>query len=164
MDDFYSREITLADMPFLMHEFEEGARLGHFTNEIITPAGGEKFEKQTREAIKTRDAEGYSGHFIFILLRRSDDKKIGLIWFTPAIDPTGDPRLELRAVCITKSMQGKGYGSMLLSDMIDSNAQQPMMAKCYVKSTKMAEMLKRRGFHLVDTSPTGTQLLFRNPR
>lgn len=40
MDDFYSREITLADMPFLMHEFEEGARLGHFTNEIITPAGG----------------------------------------------------------------------------------------------------------------------------
>ena len=23
MDDFYSREITLADMPFLMHEFEE---------------------------------------------------------------------------------------------------------------------------------------------
>lgn len=86
MDDFYSREITLADMPFLMHEFEEGARLGHFTNEIITPAGGKKFEKQTREAIKTRDAEGYSGHFIFILLRRSDDKKIGLIWFTPAID------------------------------------------------------------------------------
>ncbi len=48
MDDFYSREITLADMPFLMHEFEEGARLGHFTNEIITPAGGKKFEKQTR--------------------------------------------------------------------------------------------------------------------
>ena len=24
MDNFYSREITLADMPFLMHEFEEG--------------------------------------------------------------------------------------------------------------------------------------------
>lgn len=46
MDDFYSREITLADMPFLMHEFEEGARLGHFTNEIITQAGGKKFEKK----------------------------------------------------------------------------------------------------------------------
>lgn len=79
MDDFYSREITLADMPFLMHEFEEGARLGHFTNEIITQAGGKKFEKQMREAIKIRDANGESGHFIFILLRRSDDKKIGLI-------------------------------------------------------------------------------------
>lgn len=39
MDDFYSREITLADMPFLMHEFEEGAYLSHFTNEIITPVG-----------------------------------------------------------------------------------------------------------------------------
>lgn len=164
MDDFYSREITLADMPFLMHEFEEGARLGHFTNEIITQAGGKKFEKQMREAIKIRDANGESGHFIFILLRRSDDKKIGLIWFTPEIDLAGYQRLELRTFCITKSMQGKGYGSMFLSDMIDSNAPLPMMAKCYVKSTKMAEMLKRRGFHLVDTSPTGTQLLFRNPR
>ena len=76
MDDFYSREITLADMPFLMHEFEEGARLGHFTNEIITPAGGKKFEKQTREAIKTRDAEGYSGHFIFIL----GDEDLGVFY------------------------------------------------------------------------------------
>ncbi len=46
MDDFYSREITLADMPFVMHEFEEGARLGHFTNEIITQAGGKKFENK----------------------------------------------------------------------------------------------------------------------
>lgn len=30
MDDFYSREITLADMPFLMHELEEGTLLAHF--------------------------------------------------------------------------------------------------------------------------------------
>lgn len=30
MDDFYSREITLADMPFLMHEFEEDVLLAHF--------------------------------------------------------------------------------------------------------------------------------------
>lgn len=52
MDDFYSREITLADMPFLMHEFEEGARLGHFTNEIITPAGGKKFENKREKRLR----------------------------------------------------------------------------------------------------------------
>ncbi|WMJ67183.1 hypothetical protein RBI80_29340 (plasmid) [Klebsiella variicola] len=92
MDDFYSREITLADMPFLMHEFEEGARLGHLQMRSSRKPVGRSLKKM-REAIKIRDANGESGHFIFILLRRSDDKKIGLIWFTLPIDPAGDPVL-----------------------------------------------------------------------
>ncbi|OAT24177.1 hypothetical protein M977_00007 [Buttiauxella gaviniae ATCC 51604] len=48
--------------------------------------------------------------------------------------------------------------------MIASNSSQPMMAKCYVKSSQMADMLKRRGFHLFNTSPKGTQMLFRDPK
>ncbi|EQR88882.1 Uncharacterised protein [Escherichia coli] len=32
---------------------------------------------------------------------------------------------------------------MLVSDMIASNPSQPMMAKCYVKSSQMADMLFR---------------------
>ncbi|EBK3996750.1 N-acetyltransferase, partial [Salmonella enterica] len=118
----------------------------------------------TRLAIQTNEQGQYSGHYIYILLRRSDDKKAGLIWFCAALDPTGAPRLELRAVSIVKELRGKGYGSMLVSDMIDSNPSQPMMAKCYVKSSQMADMLKRRGFHLFDTSPKGTQMLFRDPK
>lgn len=34
MDDFYSREFTLADMPFLMHEFENSIRFGLFSNDV----------------------------------------------------------------------------------------------------------------------------------
>ena len=154
MSEFYSRAATVADMPFIMGEFEDGARKGHFYEEILTSKGGKTFEKQGQ----------YSGHYIYILLRRSDDKKAGLIWFCAALDPTGAPRLELRAVSIVKELRGKGYGSMLVSDMIDSNPSQPMMAKCYVKSSQMADMLKRRGFHLFDTSPKGTQMLFRDPK
>lgn len=164
MSEFYSRAATAADMPFIMGEFEDGARKGHFYEEILTSKGGKTFEKQTRLAIQTNEQGQYSGHYIYILLRRSDDKKAGLIWFCAALDPTSAPRLELRAVSIVKELRGKGYGSMLVSDMIDSNPSQPMMAKCYVKSSQMADMLKRRGFHLFATSPKGTQMLFRDPK
>ncbi|MED8670614.1 hypothetical protein Q5560_23240, partial [Escherichia coli] len=80
------------------------------------------------------------------------------------VHPTGVPRLELRAVSIVKELRGKGYGSMLVSEMLESNPSQSMMAKCYVKSSQMADMLKRRGFYLFDTSPKGTQMLFRDPK
>lgn len=164
MSEFYSREASIKDMSFIMGEFEEGARHGHFYEGILTAKGGKTFEMQLREAIKTNEQGRYSGHFVYILLRSSDEKKVGMIWFTAAQDPLGSPRLELRAVSIVKDMRGKGYGSMLVTDMVDSNPGQPMMAKCYIKSSQMAEMLKRRGFRVFDTSPKGTQLLLRDPQ
>ncbi|EPF5860543.1 hypothetical protein [Escherichia coli] len=76
MSEFYSRAATVTDMPFIMAEFEDGARKGHFYEEILTSKGGGKtFEQQTRLAIKTNERGQYSGHFIYILLHRSDDKK-----------------------------------------------------------------------------------------
>ena len=48
MSEFYSRAATAADMPFIMGEFEDGARKGHFYEEILTSKGGKTFEKQTR--------------------------------------------------------------------------------------------------------------------
>jgi hypothetical protein len=47
MSEFYSRAATVADMPFIMGEFEDGARKGHFYEEILTSKGGKTFEKQT---------------------------------------------------------------------------------------------------------------------
>jgi len=38
------------------------------------------------------------------------------------------------------------------------------MARCYENSSQMAEMLKRRGFTLYETLPSGTQILLRDPR
>ncbi|MDV5821869.1 hypothetical protein QM262_22785 [Enterobacter hormaechei] len=39
MSEFYSRAATVADMPFIMGEFEDGARKGHFYEEILTSKG-----------------------------------------------------------------------------------------------------------------------------
>ena len=109
MSEFYSRAATVADMPFIMGEFEDGARKGHFYEEVLTSNVGETFEQQLRLAIKANEQGQYTGHFIYILLRRSDDKKIGLIWFCDVRDPTGVPRLELRAVSIVVSVQQEPY-------------------------------------------------------
>ena len=64
MSEFYSRAATVADMPFIMGEFEDGARKGHFYEEILTSKGGKTFEKQTRLAIQTNEQGQYSGHYI----------------------------------------------------------------------------------------------------
>lgn len=42
MSEFYSRAATVTDMPFIMAEFEDGARKGHFYEEILTSKGGVK--------------------------------------------------------------------------------------------------------------------------
>lgn len=163
MSELYSRTATLSDMPFIMEEFEEGAKKGHFNELNLAGKEGKMFEKQTRQAIMINEQGGYSGHYIFILVRRSDEKRLGLIWFCPAPDPRGMQRLEIRAISINKAFRGKGYGSILVSDMLDANTH-PMMAKCLAKSSQMAEMLKRRGFTLYETLPSGTQILLRDPR
>lgn len=75
MSEFYSRAAIVADMPFIMGEFEDGARKGHFYEEVLTSNVGETFEQQLRLAIKANEQGQYTGHFIYILLRRSDDKK-----------------------------------------------------------------------------------------
>lgn len=164
MSEFYTEYATLADIPFLMAEFEDGARRGHFSREFLSSKSNKVFEKQIREAIRTNQEGKYSGHFIYIVMRDSDDTRAGIIWLYAALDPSGAPCLELRAVSIIRELQGKGYGSKVVTEMLESNPSHAIMAKCYHKSTRMADMLKRRGFRLIDTSPSGTQLLYRDPQ
>ncbi|WP_234007021.1 hypothetical protein [Cronobacter turicensis] len=48
MSELYSRTAILSDMPFIMEEFEEGARKGHFNELNLAGKEGKMFEKQTR--------------------------------------------------------------------------------------------------------------------
>ena len=48
MSEFYSRAATVADMPFIMGEFEDGARKGHFYEGILTSEVSKTFEQQLR--------------------------------------------------------------------------------------------------------------------
>ncbi|EBM7745620.1 GNAT family N-acetyltransferase [Salmonella enterica] len=161
MSEFYSRVASQGDIPFIISECEEGARNGHFHKDILND---QYFEMQIRKLLNASEQGDYSGNYIYILMRTKDDRRVGLIWFCAALDPQGSPRLELRAISIIKELRGKGLGSTLLTDMLESNPHQPLMARCYENSSQMAEMLKRRGFTLYETLPSGTQILLRDPR
>jgi len=164
MEDLYSRELTSKDLPFIMDEFEEGAKLGAFSKDFSKRGGNKVIEKQLREIIRIGQAGYLTGHYFHILIRESNEQKIGYVWLASAPDSYGQTCLEIRAFGITKAFRGKGYASLLLSKCVDGNSHHPMQAKCLVESRRMADMLKRRGFELVETTPTGTSVLFRHPR
>lgn len=63
MSEFYSRAVTVADMPFIMGEFEDGARKGHFYEEILTSKGCKTFEKQTKAGNQDERAGSILGAF-----------------------------------------------------------------------------------------------------
>jgi GNAT superfamily N-acetyltransferase len=161
VSDLYSRVITPQDMPFIMDEFEDGARMGAFSKEFSKTGGNKIVEKQLREVIRKGEAGQYTGHFFYILTRHSNKQKIGYIWLTTVSDMNGQPCLEIRAIGITKAFRGKGYASTLLSDWIENNSHHPMRSKCLAKSKQMTNMLLRRGFSILETTPSGSVLLFK---
>lgn len=164
MGDLYSRALTAQDMPFIMDEFEDGASMGSFSKEFSKAGGSKIVEKQIREVIRKGEAGQYTGHFFYILTREPNKQRIGYIWLMTVPDLNGQPCLEIRAVGITKAFRGKGYASTLLSDWIESNSHHPIQAKCLAKSKHMTDMLLRRGFTVLQTTPSGSVLLFKPPR
>ncbi|MEG1440138.1 MAG: GNAT family N-acetyltransferase [Hafnia sp.] len=164
MDDLHSHALTAQDMPFVMAEFEDGAKMGSFSEVLSKTVINKIVEKQLMGVIQKSEAGQDSGHYFYILTRLSDRKRIGYIWLTMVPSINGQPCLEIRAIGITKAFRGKGYASTLLSDWIEINSHHPMQAKCLVTSKLMSEMLKRRGFHVFQTTPSGTVFLFRPPQ
>jgi len=159
VSDFYTRPILISDISFFMSECEDGAQNGHFYHEILTPAANKVFEKQVCQIIRMNNSGQYTGHSILILLRKSDDKKVGFLWLCAAQDLAGRPCTEIRIINITKSMRGKGGGTLLLSVVLDEYHSHIVTAKCYPKSAHMSGMLKRRGFEIMGTSKRGSEFL-----
>ncbi|HFP5328839.1 TPA: N-acetyltransferase, partial [Escherichia coli] len=115
MSDFYTKKISLSDVPFFMGECEDSAKNGHLHQEILAPKSNKIFEKQIRQIIQMNDSGQYTGHSILMLLRKSDDRKVGFLWLCVTRDLAGRPCTEIRIINITKSMRGRGCGSLLLS-------------------------------------------------
>ncbi len=159
MSDFYTKKISLSDVPFFMGECEDSAKNGHLHQEILAPKSNKIFEKQIRQIIQMNDSGQYTGHSILMLLRKSDDRKVGFLWLCVARDLAGRPCTEIRIISITKSMRGRGCGSLLLSIALDEYRTHIVTAKCYPGSGQMSGMLKRRGFDVMGTSERGSEFL-----
>ena len=159
MNDFYTKMISLSDIPFFMSECEDSARNGHLHQELLIPKSNKIFEKQIRQVIQMNNSGQYTGHTILMLRRKSDDSKVGFLWLCAAQDLAGRACTEIRIINITKSMRGKGCGTRLLSIALDEYRSHIVTTKCYPGSIQMSGMLKRRGFDVMGTSERGSEFL-----
>ena len=159
MIEIYTKKISLSDVPFFMGECEDSAKNGHLHQEILAPKSNKIFEKQIRQIIQMNDSGQYTGHSILMLLRKSDDRKVGFLWLCVARDLVGRRCTEIRIIHITKSMRGRWCGSLLLSIALDECRTHIVTAKCYPGSGQMSGMLKRRGFDVMGTSERGSEFL-----
>lgn len=164
MSDFYIKHISLSDIPFFMSECEKGARNGHLYQEILSPETNKTFEKQIRQIILMNGSGQNTGHSILMLFRKSDERKVGFLWLCAAKDLKGRQCFEIRIINITKSMQGKGCGTLLLSIALDECHAHIITAKCYLGSHHMSGMLKRRGFKVMQISERGSEFLYLEPK
>lgn len=161
--DFYIKPMNLSDLSFFMSECEDGARNGHFSQELLEPDLNKTFESQIRVAIEMNASGRRSGHSILILHRKSDDKKAGFLWCCDEKDFAGRPCVEIKAVDVETSMRGNGCGALLLTVALNELRSQTLIAKCYSDSTQMSGMLKRRGFRIMAISDRGTEYLQLEP-
>lgn len=163
MGDFYSREITDEDLPFLMEELKAGSVAGHYTEAFQNDDYLTELSYQLQQIIKMNKSGQQSGHFLYILSCSPEEQRIGYIWFKVQKAQNGFIFLEIKAFGVAEPFRGKGIASQFLSDYLDSNAHHPLEARCFASSTQMADMLKRRGFIVDAISPLGTQILIRAP-
>ncbi len=101
--------------------------------------------------------------YIYILAELRTDNPIGYIWFQTQATPNGFLFLEIKAFGVGTKFRGEGIASQFLSDLLHLFAKHPLEARCFSPSSKMADMLKRRGFTLDAVLPSGTQVLIRRP-
>ncbi|MEN0584436.1 MULTISPECIES: N-acetyltransferase [unclassified Kosakonia] len=162
MNSVNQRAVTLKDIPFIMNEFELGAKSGNFSKEFLTPQKNKNLEKQLRDMIKLSDSGSFTGHFFYILTNTSDEKRYGFIWLMVARGPNDQSVLEIRAINIKKDQRGKGLATLMLDEWLNAYPHHPFQAKCFAKSSQMIEMLHRRGFKTLNTAASGNKFLFRD--
>ncbi|HFV9676500.1 TPA: N-acetyltransferase family protein, partial [Salmonella enterica subsp. enterica serovar Waycross] len=162
VSDFSQLPATIKDLPFILDEFKAGSENGNFSKDFLNSKLAKTLEKQLRELFSRQELGDQAGHYFYILARESDGRRVGFIWLMITPDPDNQPILEIRAICITKQFRNKGLGAVMLDEWLEAYPHHPFQAKCFQRSTRTIEMLKRRGFYVHNTSPTGRQLLVRN--
>ncbi|EOC0011678.1 GNAT family N-acetyltransferase [Cronobacter turicensis] len=157
MEHFYVRQMTLADMPFFIDQFDQLVK-GEHVNDVNEEERA-LFLNQISSAIKINESGGNSGHFFAMLINNEDDSPAGMMWLRPSLDLDGHNCAEIALVHVEKNMRGKGGGSVLVDIAVNTIKQQRIIVKCFPVSKTMNTMLKRRGFEVMATSPRGSEFL-----
>jgi GNAT superfamily N-acetyltransferase len=76
---------------------------------------------------------------------------------------SGDPLdLELYAMAVEHAHRGKGYGTIMLDDVLANFNYRHIYARCSPSSKTMHRMLEKRAFGTIDTNEQGFSIMLRH--
>ena len=147
------------DYDFIRKEVIRGAKKRHFDFSIRDPADLRFVEESLRLAI----SHGYfsSGLRVLPIVFMKNHSRVGMVMMAELSPGKGGNEIHL--VCVDPKHQGRGYASQMLDFVLAQRLDLDVYARCTPASQHMYEMLVRRGFRYLYTSPEGQRVL-RRPR
>ena len=145
------------DYDFIRKEVLSGIRQKHFLIPLKTQEDIRSVEEDIRMAILQHCFA--SGLRVLPLIFRKNHRRVGMVLMSEVSPGKGGNELHLMTV--VKKHRGKGYGSNMLDLILEGRQEVDVFARCAPASSKMYEMLKKRGFEFQYASEDGFRVLMR---
>lgn len=154
------RDAETGDLEFICEQIFHAAGKGHFDRRLVEPKHQETTRRDIESIIRLRRRSGkpLSAHASVFT---HHDQRIGFVVLTELAEMPG---LELYAFAVDGRFRGKGYGSCMLTQVLDRflAPAKTLFVRCFPPSVVMYEMLVDRGFDLVYTTRNGARVLRRD--
>jgi len=136
------------DHGFICSSLLNGARKGHFAIRSTDKDINHHLKRQVAQVLAEQERGQKSG--IDIVVYWQNQLRVG---FSIVVDIDGLPGgRELHVIAVDRKYHGQGLGSVILDATLTGLIKTPVHARCAASSSRMYEMLLRRGFiHLRDT-------------
>ncbi|MDH5711487.1 MAG: hypothetical protein OEZ15_07495 [Gammaproteobacteria bacterium] len=151
------RIANFTDLAFIYSCILNGARKGHYLVDVDNPEMVRQMKKEIQSVI-TQQLLLDKRHAVASVYTLHGTRVAALIMSAASLDNNGD---EIYAISVAREHQNRGFGSAIIDDVICSYQVTDIYARCSSASTKMSQLLKKRGFSVVATH-SGFEILARN--
>ena len=137
-------EADRTDIDWLISSYPGAASNGHFDYDIDDRETLRMIRANLRSIVLQKKIKDF-GRMTQTLIFERDGERVGACVIAQII---GQPtEVELHIMLVDKAQRGKGYGCMMLDEVISRwHAECDIFVRCYPASVQMARMLVRRGF------------------
>ena len=137
-------EADRTDIDWLISSYLDAANSGHFDYQIDDRETLRMIRANLRSIVLQKKMKDF-GRMTQTMIFELDGVRIGACVIAQII---GQPtEVELHIMLVDNAQRGKGYGSMMLDEVISRwHAECDIYVRCYPASVQMARMLVRRGF------------------
>ncbi len=150
-------QADLTDLPFMHSLFISEVEDGHFTKGLLKEEQQE-LSRANMESIIVHGIQRDNGLRAQAIIYEKNEQRVGFVIMSE-LEP-GEGGNEMYVMAVDKKFRGKGFGSMILDDVIQRIVPHAnLFVRCMPDSIVMYQMLIKRGFTQFETDEEGTQYL-----